>query len=87
MSMGVSDVMTEVISKLARSPNTLTSLLPAHLASEMTQLRQLHQAPAPMDDNCDNNINEDPQVNLESQELWQQFHDIGTEMVITKSGR
>ena len=85
MNMGVSDVMTEVISKLAKSPNTFSSLLPSHLASEMT--RQLHQSPAPTLDNCDNDVSEDPQVNLESQELWQQFHDIGTEMVITKSGR
>ncbi|XP_038054817.1 T-box transcription factor TBX2-like isoform X1 [Patiria miniata] len=30
---------------------------------------------------------DDPQVTLESKELWDQFHKRGTEMVITKSGR
>lgn len=30
-----------------------------------------------------------PDVNatLQNMELWQQFHEIGTEMIITKSGR
>lgn len=30
-----------------------------------------------------------PDVNatLQNSELWQQFHEIGTEMIITKSGR
>jgi len=31
----------------------------------------------------DPNIN----VNLENEELWTQFHQIGTEMIITKMGR
>ena len=30
---------------------------------------------------------DDPKVNLECNELWQKFHKLGTEMVITKSGR
>ncbi|CAM9965238.1 unnamed protein product [Lampetra fluviatilis] len=30
---------------------------------------------------------DDPRVTLEGKELWDQFHGIGTEMVITKSGR
>src|SRR6218665_1115656 len=30
---------------------------------------------------------EEPKMELEPKELWQQFHEIGTEMVITKSGR
>ncbi|XP_029105320.1 T-box transcription factor TBX2b-like [Scleropages formosus] len=30
---------------------------------------------------------DDPRVTLEAKELWDQFHKIGTEMVITKSGR
>jgi hypothetical protein len=30
---------------------------------------------------------DDPKVVLESRVLWEQFHAIGTEMVITKSGR
>jgi len=32
-------------------------------------------------------VKDDPKVMLESKELWQQFHMLGTEMVITKSGR
>ncbi|XP_077402887.1 T-box transcription factor TBX2b-like isoform X2 [Vanacampus margaritifer] len=30
---------------------------------------------------------DDPKVTLESQDLWNEFHKMGTEMVITKSGR
>lgn len=30
---------------------------------------------------------DDPKVEIESKELWEQFHNLGTEMVITKSGR
>ncbi|XP_076364156.1 uncharacterized protein LOC143253735 [Tachypleus tridentatus] len=32
-------------------------------------------------------IQDDPKVNLESKDLWEEFHALGTEMVITKSGR
>lgn len=32
-------------------------------------------------------VQDDPKVELESKELWDQFHSLGTEMVITKSGR
>ena len=35
----------------------------------------------------DDNVQDDPKVNLEAKELWEQFHKIGTEMVITKTGR
>ncbi|ESO05343.1 hypothetical protein HELRODRAFT_171719 [Helobdella robusta] len=35
----------------------------------------------------DSNLQDDPKVELESKELWEQFHELGTEMVITKSGR
>lgn len=30
---------------------------------------------------------DEPKVVLESQELWENFHNLGTEMIITKSGR
>merc|ERR1719447_1895265 len=33
------------------------------------------------------NVHDDPKVTLEQKELWDQFHSLGTEMVITKSGR
>lgn len=32
-------------------------------------------------------IKDDPKVELESRDLWDRFHSLGTEMVITKSGR
>lgn len=32
-------------------------------------------------------VHDDPKVELESKELWENFHQHGTEMVITKSGR
>ncbi|XP_069827884.1 T-box transcription factor TBX2 [Dendropsophus ebraccatus] len=32
-------------------------------------------------------VDDDPKVTLEAKELWDQFHKLGTEMVITKSGR
>lgn len=35
----------------------------------------------------DDGIEDDPKVTLESKDLWERFHSLGTEMVITKSGR
>lgn len=35
----------------------------------------------------DDGIEDDPKVTLESKDLWERFHNLGTEMVITKSGR
>ncbi|TNN86767.1 T-box transcription factor TBX2-B [Liparis tanakae] len=32
-------------------------------------------------------LDDDPKVNLDSKKLWTEFHKMGTEMVITKSGR
>lgn len=32
-------------------------------------------------------LDDDPKVTLESKNLWNEFHKMGTEMVITKSGR
>jgi len=32
-------------------------------------------------------VKDDPRVELESRELWERFHTLSTEMVITKSGR
>ena len=40
--------------------------------------------PIPMEDD---GVVDDPKVNIEAKELWQTFHVLGTEMVITKSGR
>ncbi|RWS31543.1 optomotor-blind protein-like isoform X4 [Leptotrombidium deliense] len=35
----------------------------------------------------DDGVEDDPKVSLESKDLWERFHTLGTEMVITKSGR
>lgn len=35
----------------------------------------------------DEEVDDDPKVTLDSQNLWSEFHKRGTEMVITKSGR
>lgn len=35
----------------------------------------------------DDGVEDDPKVILESKDLWERFHHLGTEMVITKSGR
>ncbi len=35
----------------------------------------------------DDGVKDDPKVELEGKELWEQFHSRETEMVITKSGR
>ena len=43
----------------------------------------LGRPPAPEEEN----VKDDPKVNLEHKELWGEFHKHGTEMVITKSGR
>ena len=36
-----------------------------------------------------NSVRSDPniKINLESEELWREFHQLGTEMIITKLGR
>ncbi len=35
----------------------------------------------------DDGVVDDPKVELDSKDLWESFHNFGTEMVITKSGR
>nr|CAD48605.1 coquillette [Paracentrotus lividus] len=54
-------------------------LLAAH--AHRSALGPLH----PMETQSDDS--DDPQVTLESKELWEKFHKRGTEMIITKSGR
>jgi hypothetical protein len=35
----------------------------------------------------DDDVKDDPKVTLEGKELWTSFNRLGTEMVITKTGR
>lgn len=44
-----------------------------------------HLVPPPPPE--EDGVVDDPKVTLEGKELWEKFHKLGTEMVITKSGR
>ncbi|XP_062329127.1 T-box transcription factor TBX2b [Osmerus eperlanus] len=54
------------------------SLSHHHQAAHLRSLKSLEP---------DEEVDDDPKVTLEAKDLWDQFHKIGTEMVITKSGR
>lgn len=41
----------------------------------------------PLSSHDDDGVVDDPKVTLEGRDLWEKFHKLGTEMVITKSGR
>lgn len=43
--------------------------------------------PAESTTSSEADVQDDPKVDLEAKDLWDRFHDLGTEMVITKSGR
>ncbi|XP_054711983.1 optomotor-blind protein-like isoform X2 [Uloborus diversus] len=60
-------------------PITAEDVLAAHGAPHLRPLRTLE----PEDDG----VQDDPKVTLEAKDLWDKFHALGTEMVITKSGR
>ncbi|XP_074869697.1 T-box transcription factor TBX2 [Carettochelys insculpta] len=49
-----------------------------HQAAHLRSLKSLE---------AEEEVEDDPKVTLEAKELWDQFHKLGTEMVITKSGR
>ena len=51
-------------------------------AAAAAHLRPLRTLPAE-----DDGVTDDPKVSLEAKDLWEKFHGLGTEMVITKSGR
>jgi len=71
----------------------LASLManPGMMAAAAHQLQQqaAHQAAQAAQDeiNEENQEPDDPKAELENKNLWSQFHQIGTEMVITKTGR
>ena len=59
-----------------------------HQQQQQQQQHQHHQAMRPMRTYPEEDgIDDDPKVTLEGKELWEKFHNLGTEMVITKSGR
>ena len=61
-------------------------LQPQHDPYAMLRIAGLPPGP-PMDSGVDPDVKDDPGAELEGNELWKQFHKLGTEMVITKSGR
>ncbi len=44
-------------------------------------------APFAPQNHHDDGVKDDPKVSLEGRDLWRRFAELGTEMVITKSGR
>ncbi|KAL5017210.1 hypothetical protein ScPMuIL_006799 [Solemya velum] len=70
-------ILPKLQQSMSRSPFSPSDVLAHH-----QQLRPLRSLEPPETD-----VQDDPKVELESKELWEQFHKIGTEMVITKSGR
>jgi T-box protein 2 len=63
-------------------------VLAAAVAAHQHQQQQHHQAMRPLRNYPeDDGVDDDPKVTLEGKELWEKFHKLGTEMVITKSGR
>lgn len=58
------------------------SLTPGDLLHPGLHPRQLRALEPP-----EQEVNDDPKVELDGKDLWGKFHGTGTEMVITKSGR
>ncbi|XP_013379453.1 T-box protein 2 isoform X2 [Lingula anatina] len=73
-----SAILPKLQQSMSRSPLTAAELL----AQQQQHLRPLRTLEPPEAD-----VQDDPKVELEGRDLWDQFHNIGTEMVITKSGR
>lgn len=76
----------------AGNPFTAGAVSPLITAEEMLTSHQLAgpgalSAAAGAFEPEDDGIEDKPTVSLESKDLWERFHGLGTEMVITKSGR
>ena len=61
----------------------------AHQAAQAAQLGATSPADSEMNSQGEGDSAEpdDPKAELDNKDLWDQFHHIGTEMVITKTGR
>ncbi|XP_052123437.1 optomotor-blind protein-like isoform X2 [Frankliniella occidentalis] len=62
----------------------LAAAIAAHYHGHHPAMVPRPMRPIPLEDD---GVVDDPKVTLESKELWDKFHKLGTEMVITKSGR
>jgi hypothetical protein len=70
----------------------LHQTMASRFAGGAPDMFHFHGMPRPLrppmfDPQENDNVKDDPKVELDGKELWQQFHDKETEMVITKSGR
>ncbi|KAK3933314.1 Optomotor-blind protein, partial [Frankliniella fusca] len=61
----------------------LAAAIAAHYHGHHPAMVPRPMRPIPLEDD---GVVDDPKVTLESKELWDKFHKLGTEMVITKSG-
>lgn len=68
-------------------PSALFPKPPHHLTAEDVLAAPPHLRPVRALEPEDDGVQDDPKVTLESKDLWDKFHALGTEMVITKSGR
>ena len=76
---------------LLKLQQNLGGLLPRDLLPQpdpySAMLRIGIPPPARVDPGSDPDVQDDPGADLEGKDLWRRFHELGTEMVITKSGR
>ncbi|XP_057695750.1 T-box transcription factor TBX2b [Corythoichthys intestinalis] len=63
---------------LAGAETGLHPVISHHQAAQLRSIKSLEP---------EEEVDDDPKVTLEAKDLWDQFHKLGTEMVITKSGR
>jgi hypothetical protein len=71
-----SSILPKLQHTMARCPLTPADLLTQHIPRPLRSI-----------DPAENEVHDDPKVELDGKDLWEQFHKYGTEMVITKSGR
>lgn len=71
-----SSILPKLQQTVSRSPITPGDLL-----------HHMHPRPLRSLEPPEQDVHDDPKVDLEGKEMWEQFHKYGTEMVITKSGR
>ena len=75
----------------APNPYNFLPKFPGHLGHPFTTaedvLSHSHLRPLRSLMPEEDGVVDDPKVTLECKDLWEKFHKLGTEMVITKSGR
>lgn len=73
--------MASILPKLQQTIQGRSPLAPADIF--MPAIPRPLRCPEPPEPE----VHDDPKVELDCKDLWDQFHEFGTEMVITKSGR